>query len=351
MRGILEKVGVKRLTDLDKLRSVQMYLPGLTQAATFNNPQVQPGKFGPETAIPLGELPQNLKNNIPTDVVFARAAGQLVDFKIALSLTAKNRPEQKIATVSGKTLQLTVRPDSPAKRVRGYLVFRSKKPQARVEMPLASLINSLFFAEPAFAYTQEQPIEIEERLVLLEFEYTDPDGDGIFTADIESPIPTGEYEIITVIDYVDPELGAKQIRLITVVDPEGYVFEKIGEKELRIPDASVTLYHFNTLSKKYEEWPAKDFQQSNPQFTDVRGSYSFLVPGGKYYLKVEAPDYLSYKGDEFIVDEGGGVHLNIELKPKYWWSKVLDWKTAALVLVAMLLLYNFYKDRRREKAA
>ncbi len=349
VKTILQKVGVNRLNDLDKLKSVQMYLPGLTHAVAFNNPEIKTSQFGAEKAIPLGELPQNIKDKIPTNIVFARAAGQLVDFKIAMSLTAQNRPEQKISTVSGKSLQLTVKPDFPAKRIRGYLVFRSKTPQARLEMPLADLINSLFFAEPAFAYTQDQPVPVEEKLVLLTFDYTDPDGDGIYTADIQSPIPSGEYEIITVIDYKDPDLGSKQIRLITVVDPEGYVYEEINGKELRIPNASVTLYHLNTISNSYEQWPAKDFQQSNPQITDVRGSYSFLVTGGTYYIKVEAPGYAAYKGDPFTVDEGGGVHLNIELKSKYWWLNSFDWKTTLLILVAMLLLFNFYKDKIRDR--
>ena len=292
VRGILQKVGVNRLTDIQKLKNAQIYLPGLTQAVAFNAPSILPGKisggkpvpvgsqmptspFGPEVAIPVGQLPPDLKNKIPPNVIFARAAGQLVDFKIALSLTAQNRPEQTISTISGKSLQLTVGPDFPAKSVTGYLVFRSKTPQARVEVPLASLLNSLFFAEPAFAYTQEQPVPVEEKLVLLTFNYTDPDGDGIYTANIQSPVPAGEYEIITVINYVDPELGSKQIRLITVVDPEGYVFEKVGDKELRIPNASVTLYRLNTANNSYEVWPAKEFQQENPQVTDVRGSYSF----------------------------------------------------------------------------
>lgn len=366
VQNILQKVGINRLTDLNKLKSVQMYLPGLTQAVAFNVPKVLPGKlgegkqipstnqmpvskFGPAAAIPVGELSQNLKDKIPSDIVFARAAGQMVDFKIALSLTARNRPEQKISTVSGKQLQLTIRPEFPAKRIRGFLVFKSKSPQARVEMPLASLVNSLIFAEPAFAYTQDQPVSVEEKLVLLSFEYTDPDGDGVYTADIESPVPAGEYEIITVIDYVDPDLGSKQIRLITVVDPEGYVFEKVGDKELRIPGAVATLYHFNTEKKAYEEWPAKDFQQENPQVTGLSGSYSFLVPGGTYSIKIEAPGYISYEGKPFIVEEGSGVHTNIELKANYWWLKILDWKTALLIAVAMLLLYNFYKDRRRDK--
>ena len=340
VRGILRQVGVNRLGDIEKLKTAQVYLPGLTRAISADG-----------QGVPIDQLSPELKNKIPSDIIFTRAAGQLVDFKIALSLTSKGRPEQKISVISGKPLQLTLRPDKPAKRVRGFLVFRSRQPQARAEAPLANLINSVLFAAPAFAYDLEQPVDVEEKLVLLEFDYTDPDGDGIYTADIQSPIPAGEYEIITVVDYVDPELGSKQIRLITVIDPEGYVFEKIGNKELRIAGAKVIIYRFNEQNKTHQQWPAKDYQQDNPQITGQSGSYSFLVPGGNYYITAEAKGYKPYTGEPFDVSEGGGVHTNIELKPIFGWLKLLDWKTALIIIIAMLLGWNFYKDRKREKCA
>ncbi|MBI2038061.1 MAG: carboxypeptidase regulatory-like domain-containing protein [Candidatus Magasanikbacteria bacterium] len=349
VHNILQQVGVKRFTDIEKVKTAQLYLPGLTRTVAFDNPKIKTSEFGVEKAIPVGNLSDNTKDKLPANIVFARTAGQLVDFKIALSLTSKGRPEQKISTVSGKPLQLVMKPDFPAKSIKGYLVFRSQKPQVRAEMPLAGLVNSLLFAEPVFAHDQVQPVPVEEKLVLLEFDYTDPDGDGVYTADIQSPVPAGEYEIITVIEYQDPELGTKQIRLITVIDPEGYVYEKIGDKELRIPNAKVTIYNLNTESNSYEEWPAKDFQQENPQTTGLSGSYSFLVPGGMYYIQAEASGYKEYKSEPFSVDNGGGVHMNIELKSKYWWLKVLDWKTTMLFIVIMLLLFNFYRDYRRNK--
>jgi hypothetical protein len=207
----------------------------------------------------------------------------------------------------------------------------------------------LIFANPVFAKPQEQPVRVEEKLVLLEFEYTDPDGDGIYTAEIQAPLIEGEYEIITVMDFEDPELGKKEIRLITVIDPEGYVYEKDGDKETRIPGAIVSLFWLNPETKQYEVWPAKEYQQENPQTTDVRGTYSFLVPEGYYYLKVEAPGYLVYDGKPFQVKEGSGIHINMELKTKYWWLKVVDWKTILLIAVIILLLYNFYRDKIRER--
>jgi len=137
--------------------------------------------------------------------------------------------------------------------------------------------------------------------------------------------------------------------LITVVDPEGYVYEKDGIKETRIPGAIVSLFWLNPEIKQYELWPAKEYQQENPQITDATGKYSFLVPPGMYYLKVEAPKYPTYQSDTFSVKEGSGIHMNIELKTKYWWLKVIDWKTILLLVVILLLLYNFYRDRIRER--
>ncbi|OGI76171.1 hypothetical protein A3C67_02070 [Candidatus Nomurabacteria bacterium RIFCSPHIGHO2_02_FULL_42_19] len=150
-------------------------------------------------------------------------------------------------------------------------------------------------------------------------------------------------------DFEDPKLGNKEIRLTTVIDPEGYVYEKDGNREIRIPGAVISLFKLNQGTKQYELWPAEEYQQENPQITDVRGTYSFLVPEGYYYLKTEAPGYLVYDGKPFEVKEGSGIHINIELKTKYGWLKILDWKTILLIAVIILLLYNFFRDKMRER--
>jgi hypothetical protein len=315
-----EKVGITKITDIDKLKAVQLTLPELKE---------------------LEEM--------PTEIVFTKTGGGLIDFNIALSVTETGELQQKINTISGKFLQLIVKPDQPVKSIKGYVVFKSKTPRSTsFQLPADSMMASLIFANPVFAQVQEKPVRVEEKLVLLEFEYTDPDGDGIYTAEIQSPIAEGEYEIITVMDFEDPELGRKEIRLITVVDPEGYIYEKDGDKETRIPGAIISLFWLNPETKQYELWPAKEYQQENPQTTDVRGTYSFLVPEGYYYLKAETPGYLVYDGKPFQVKEGRGIHINIELKTKYWWLKIVDWKTILLAVVIILLLYNFYRDKIRE---
>jgi len=346
----LEEVGVSKITDVAKLKTVKLTLPGLTERAGLPTAKVEPGKLALPQGVPVAKLSPAVKQQLPTEIVFAKTGGELIDFNIDLSVSDKGEPQQMIATISGKPLQLVVKPDKPVKSVKGYVVFKAAAAKTTsVDVPLNSLLASVIFANPVFAKTQDQPVRVEEKLVLLEFEYTDPDGDGIYTAEIDAPLVAGEYEIITVMDFDDPELGKKEIRLTTVVDPEGYIYERDGDKETRIPGAIVSLYWLNPETKQYEMWPAKEYQQENPQTTDVRGTYSFLVPEGYYYLKAETPGYLVYDGKPFQVKEGSGIHVNIELKTKYWWLNIVDWKTILLAVVIILLLYNFYRDKIRER--
>jgi hypothetical protein len=344
-----EAVGIEKITDVEKLRNVDLKLPGLSQSLGLASVEIRPGEFAPPKGIPISELPIEAKQKIPTEIVFATTGGGLVDFNIALSVSNKGKTEQTIKTISGKPLQLVVKPDKPVKRIRGYIIFKSRNSAPTAyQVPLNYLQAALMFAGPNLAEEQEQPINIEEKLVLLEFEYEDT-GNGVYTATVQSPVVDGQYEIITVMDYVDETILSKEIRLITVVDPEGYIYEKDGQKETRILGAVASIYWLNPETSQYELWPAKDYQQENPQTTDVRGTYSFLVPEGFYYLKVDAPGYLSYDGKPFQVTEGSGVHINIELRTMYWWTKIIDWKIALLIIVILLLFYNFYRDKMRER--
>jgi len=319
-----EKVGITKITDVDKLKTTQLTLPGLSDL-----------------------------EKIPTGIVFAKTGGQLIDVNIGLSVTDEGKPKQTINTISGKPMQLTVRPESPAESIKGYMVLNStgKNLTENSKTENKGLFSSLLASVASVFSSSDQtevPKGIEERLLLLEFEYTDPDGDGIYTADIQAPVVEGEYEIITIISFKDPELGRKELRLIIVIDPEGYVYEKIGNKETRIPEAEVSIFWLNPENKQYELWQAEKYQQKNPQITDATGKYSFLVPEGSYHIRVEAPSYSVYEGKPFQVKEGSGVHMNIELKTKHAWLKFFDWKVILLIGIVILLLYNFYRDKIRE---
>ncbi|MFA5932019.1 MAG: carboxypeptidase-like regulatory domain-containing protein [Candidatus Paceibacterota bacterium] len=354
LTNTLKGTGVERLSDINKLNGVGLNIPGLSDINGQLKKSVGTGKIALVQGLPLAKFSLSEKKNLPSEFVFARTSGELVDLNVALSVGKKGDVTQQISSLPGQTLKLVVKPISKAKSVTGYFVFKSATPKITQNIISRSLLtaSALFSTNdlvektspPAPLLTGEggqRPGEVvENKLVLSSFEYTDPDGDGIYTADVATPVVPGEYEVITVINYVDPVLGTRQMRMITVVDPEGYVFEKTDGKETRIPSAIVSLYYLNNSTKKYELWPAKDYQQENPQVTDIRGTYSFLVPGGSYYFEVVAPGYDTYQGKVFLVEEGSGVHQNIEMKSGRSFLSSLDWKTVLLFVVLLLLVYN-----------
>lgn len=324
----LNEVGVKRFSDLDKLATVNLNVPGLQD-----------------------------KEDLPPEFVFAKSPGDKFDFNVALSLGRSGEVNQSISLLPGKNVRLVVRPISTASSVTGYIMFKAATPKITAG-PGTSILRSSLSASALLStagFVENVPANlppVETKLVLSSFEYLDADGDGVYTADVTTPAVPGEYEVVTVIDYIDPVLGSRRMSLVTVIDPEGYVFEKNGDKETRIPKAVVSLYMKNNSGSEtgeYKLWNAKDYLQENPQTTDVSGTYSFLVPEGTYYFEVKAPGYESFVGESFIVTAGGGVHQNIELKST---TNLFtnNWQTILIIIVLLLLVYNdIYRNRMRDK--
>ncbi|MEK7580467.1 MAG: hypothetical protein AAB465_02570, partial [Patescibacteria group bacterium] len=247
-----KEVGISKITDVEKLKTAKLTLPGLTERTGLSTVKIEPGKFALPQGVPVAKLSIAAKQKIPTEIVFTKTGGELIDFNIALSVSEKGELQQKISTISGKPLQLVVKPGKPVKSVKGYVVFKSRKlkpetynlkPEVQkfqassasptetrqASFKFQDLSASLVFALPALAQPAESNRYIaiegageglrvspqegqflaeqagsefqETRLILLEFEYTDPDGDGIYTDEIPAPAVEGEYEIITVMDF------------------------------------------------------------------------------------------------------------------------------------------------------
>ena len=307
-----KKVGITKMSDLQNLKIAKFVLPGLSREAGISG----------GVAVPIGTLTSEQKGLIPSEVVFAKA-GDLIDYQISLAITNDGRPEQKINTIAGKPIDLAIKADKPVKNIKGYLTVKNiEREMGRRSIPTSSLLGAPIAAVLGVNHPADEEIKIEQKFLLSEFEYQDEDKDGIYTAQISSPLVHGEYEIISIMEYKDISLGKKELRLITVIDPEGYIYEKNGNKETRVPEAKVSLLQKNTTSGSFELWPAKNYQQVNPQKTDKSGNYSFLVPEGVYKITVSSEGYYDFEGKEFSVEEGRGVHENIALKPKSWWRSL-----------------------------
>ena len=193
---------------------------------------------------------------------------------------------------------------------------------------------------PVYAQTPENDqVIIEHDWQIAEYFLADTDGDGVFEGKINLPEVAGEYVIRTIFYYEDGTV--EDIENKVLIDPKGYLYEHIDGKELRIPNATISIYWLNQKTNKYELWPAQDFDQKNPQITDKTGEYSFFVPEGKYYLTTEALDYRNFQSEKFEAKEGEVINKNIELTPvrKFDWR----WLMASFVFIMGLLIGTFVK--------
>lgn len=306
-------VGINKISDLQKLKNAKFALSGLNSKVGLSGGAM----------IQISSLTKSQKSLIPSEVIFAKA-GKLIDYSMQLTIDKTGAPEQSITTIAGKSLNLVIKEDKPINSIKGYIVVKKidRQQAKRISVPADSMLAVPVMASLGTVYPDNKEIKIEEKLVVGKFDYSDENKDGIYTASIASPLVAGEYEIISIIDYKDPSLGKKELKLVTVVDPEGYIYKKNGNDETRISNAKVSLYWKNPENSNFEIWKAKDYQQINPQKTDKSGTYSFLVPEGTYKFSVSSKGYYDYKSDEFEVEEGRGVHENIELSPKSWWRSL-----------------------------
>ena len=170
-----------------------------------------------------------------------------------------------------------------------------------------------------------------------------------------APVAEGEYEVKTVIEYENLSLPPAETKLEALVEPEGYVYLQTPEGELRIENATVSLYWLNPETKKYELWQADAFMQKNPIVTDATGKYSFLVPPGTYYLEVTAPGHISYKSDSFTVNENNGINKTIGLEKDITQSKNLlpNWlgwplTICVLFIITIVLLCVIIVSRKKK---
>ena len=303
---IFTTLGVNKFVDLDKLRGAEISLPSISDL-----------------------------ENLPSEILVAHVGGGDVPVNSSIALQENGSIEQKIETTANTTLRLAVRPGAPVDSVMGYLIFREAASKTVAEFPLTSQTAAAIFAlggasKKVSGSAQAVP---SRELLVATFSYEDSDRDGVYTAEVQTPAVAGTYEVITLIHYTDRLLGTKELRLVTVVDPEGYVYELIAGKEARVPNVEVAIYNADTD----ELWDALSYNQTNPQKTDASGKYSFLVPEGDYYITAEGRGYRPYRSADFSVREGSGIHFNIELQGLGWLSSL---NASSVLLILLILLIS-----------
>lgn len=266
--------------------------------------------------LPGSQFIKGQQDKIPKNKVFILGGNKNIGAQTSVSFSGVGAAEVS-RVLAGSAIHLVVRPDAGTSAVSGRMILKS-----------SGAVDSPQFTVATFIYTA--------------------DGDGNYFADIKAPSVKGQYEIITKVSYGNNAASSKDIKTMVLIDPEGYVYEEVGGKQLLINNATVSLYNLN-VGKAYELWSAAKFGQENPQITDSTGRYAFLVPAGTYYLTVSAQGYNTYKSDPFLVQEGKEVHANVALTKNIQPYSAIDWKAIAIIILFFMILFNFYRDGLRWK--
>jgi hypothetical protein len=134
-----------------------------------------------------------------------------------------------------------------------------------------------------------------------------------------------------------------------LVDPYGYVYQKVVEphghlfttgfffwemvgKENRLKGAEVSLYQFDSKKKEWKLFDGVPYNQQNPQFTNEKGEFGFMVPAGRYYLEAIKSGFGDKKSKAIEIDSGV-INQNIEISSTLapWWK--LEENTGLILLM------------------
>jgi len=327
-------ININNASDVKKLSQVKLSLPGLTQTILNTN----------QNAVPLADLSAKALSRIPTNIIFAKALGGLIDFNSIFAVDLKGNVKQIIRVVSGKPIELVIKPESSASSVVGLVVLKkAQSTTGSIEKNQNSFMKLFSAALSLVTPQSEKKDPASGDLLVHKFEYKETKP-GAFTAEINAPTVEGEYEINTIVSYKDQSIGSTETKITALVDPEGYVYNQMSDGRLRIEKAVVSIYWLNPSAgsgqaPKYELWPADKFMQKNPMTTDNTGRYYFLVPQGTYYLSALANGYKDYKGEIFSVAESNAVNVDIEMQKKTILPIWLNWEAIAIILLIFAVLF------------
>ncbi len=331
-------IDIKKPADISKLAQTELYLPGLTKTLFTPSEILQLSPLAQNQAIPVEQLTPAKLAKIPSNVVFASASQGLIDFVSALSIDKQGGASQVVSTVSGIQMQLVIKPEQPASRVTQIITLKS--PQSAQVLKNSSFSAGYFGAALSASNAVATSENVPTDGVLIQKSDYQEVKPGLFKVEFNAPVVSGQYDVITIIEYKDQKTVPTTTHLTMVVDPEGYIYQNISGMQARVPNATVSIYQLNISTNKYELWPAEKFLQKNPIVTDETGKYSFLVPQGTYYLTIDTPNYYQYKSSSFVVQSGNGIHMDVELQKKSilpaWFSWNLKIMIVFLVIVILL---------------
>jgi len=83
-----------------------------------------------------------------------------------------------------------------------------------------------------------------------------------------------------------------------------------------ITNARITVFYFDGITNEWVEWDGSSFGQKNPQYSDQSGRYSFFLPAGEYFLKIEAKNYRQVLSSKIVLNKESIISDRIKLEPE-----------------------------------
>jgi peroxiredoxin len=136
---------------------------------------------------------------------------------------------------------------------------------------------------------------------------------------------SGSYDLQVVSKDGAKNEVKRSLGVVSVTAP-GQIVDEANKTP--IPEAKVGLYFLEPESASWVVWDGSGFGVENPQKTNDKGQFSFFVPKGKYYLKIEAKDYLPLTSEIFETETAAPISTGISLsKPMLKIGPlILDWR-------------------------
>ena len=268
-------------------------------AIIFATPKSLPdSKIIPEEIIP--EIPPKISPEIPSEII------PLIPSQPQPPVIPPFIPEEKIEIAD---FSLKIKTDLGVMPLNIYSQKQQESNEIKIikGAPLVISIPADKFKKEIKTVTASITNDVFSSSYLLKADEKSKSFETVITA----PLKKGKYNLILNVIYKDGTSDTVFTEIL--IDPYGYIYERIKNQELRITNAEVTLYKFNSSANEWQKWFAEKYKQKNPQITDETGEYFFMVPPGKYYLKVVKENYYSQETVEFeVIDEI--VNINIEIK-------------------------------------
>ncbi|MBU1663339.1 hypothetical protein KJ627_03855 [Patescibacteria group bacterium] len=207
-----------------------------------------------------------------------------------------------------------------------------KPKQAKIQVLPNSLLTFFISADKFKQGAETIQIVFDNQIFLLSLDkqakfyngaIKAPEKPGEYSLDIYTILKDRNYNIIKVKVLV--ENFGQTSNLINKKLNKFY--EKLNLKD-KVEGIQATLYWFNQKSNQWEIWPGLDYNQKNPQITNEKAEYGFMVPSGKYYLFFSKKGYLSKTIKEFE-PENNIINFNIDLVP---------WRPLIVVMVLCVLI-------------